>query len=96
MDVLGGLDWRMMVVYSQLPECQKLIPAKISAADLRAISRTELAAMPPTKNVGCFRHPLLLKIIYLQQIKWLILYLPHFRTAKAISSSNILKIIGLC
>ncbi len=45
---------------------------------------------------GCFRNLVLLALPYIQQTKWVILYLPHFRTAKAISSSNILKIIGLC
>ncbi len=47
-------------------------------------------------ELGCFRNLVLLAHFYLQQTKWLILYLPHFRTAKAISSSNIVKIIGLC
>ncbi len=38
---------------------------------------------------GWFRDLVLLAHPYLQQTKWLILYFPHFRTAKTFSASNI-------
>ena len=34
---------------------------------------------------------MLLKLAYLQQTKWLILNLPHYRTARTISVSNIVE-----
>ena len=49
----------------------------------------------------CFRNRfflnlVLLELSYPQQIKRLILYLPHFRTTVAISVSSRVKIIGSC
>jgi len=77
---------RILLAYSWLEQFgpQKNSLKKTTNADLRHY------------RGGCFRNLVLLKLAYLQQTKWLILYLPHFRTAKTISASNILNIIGLC
>lgn len=42
----------------------------------------------------CLRNLVLLKLVYFQRTKWLILHLLHFGTAKAIYSSNLVEIIG--